>query len=133
MGFFPRKGDIAIDTLPKEIPIVFFESAKRIKETIKQLQALPTLRRIILAKELTKKYERFIYATPDTINDMIEEIPSIKGEWIGLFILSKSNEYTYESVIQYFKHHGFSAKDIGTIGKFLGLSKNELYKRSLDD
>jgi len=133
MGFFPRKGELNLTQLPSETPIVFFESAKRLKETIKQLKKIPTLTTIILAKELTKKYERFIYATPETIDDKLENIPSMRGEWIGLFMFSKPETYDYDRLLSFFKKEGFSTKDIGKIGRFLGLSKNELYKRSLDD
>jgi len=133
LGFFPRKGALDFSTLPADTPIVFFESPKRIEATVRALSSAEHVTTIVLAKELTKTYETIIRGSRETIEEQMSALSSLKGEWIGLFTCQAQQSINPEKVVSYFKDEGFSPKEIGKIGRFLGLSKNDLYKRSLND
>ena len=61
-GFVPRKRQEAREFLARwtaqELPLVVFESPQRILETLRELAALVPERQIIIARELTKQFER---------------------------------------------------------------------------
>ena len=57
--------------------IVMYESPHRIEETLKILSELCPDRHIVLARELTKKFEEYYRGTPQEI---LEVVDTIKGE-----------------------------------------------------
>jgi len=79
-GFLPTSNKAKLDYLEKlanyRIPIIFFESPKRIEQTLKDLKIHFNNRKIVIARELTKRFEEIIYAN---INEDIKINP--KGEF----------------------------------------------------
>ena len=59
--------------------IVFYESPHRIEETLKILVDLYPNRQMVLARELTKKFEEYLRGTPQ---ELLEVVDSIKGEMV---------------------------------------------------
>lgn len=84
LGFLPvKKGR---QTLFKKIAnseytVVFYESPHRLKKTLKQLKDhLKTDAKVVVAKELTKIYEKFYRGNLDEVDKQIPDKP--KGEYV---------------------------------------------------
>ncbi|MCP8618158.1 16S rRNA (cytidine(1402)-2'-O)-methyltransferase [Salirhabdus salicampi] len=86
-GFLPRKKSKIQETLEElkkqRATLLFYESPHRIKETVKQIQTIfGDDRSIVLARELTKKYEEFVRGTVKEVSDWLRSTDSvIKGEY----------------------------------------------------
>lgn len=86
LGFIPHKK--GREKIFKEIAttdrvIVFYESTHRILKTLDSLGSHCPNKKIILAKELTKQFERFIEGKPkDIINIFNEDKALMKGEFV---------------------------------------------------
>lgn len=91
MGFFPREKKDAIKitdnikVLQKDL-YIFYESPKRIKETMKILsEELPTAQ-VALCNDLTKSHERIYRGTPEEVlGELLANPNSEKGEYALLF------------------------------------------------
>jgi 16S rRNA (cytidine1402-2'-O)-methyltransferase len=109
--------------------MIFYESPHRINKTIQSLYDVYGERNIVVARELTKRYEEIIRGTTASLLDMGE----IKGEIViivegvgdsivesDLTILEEVNQYVSE---------GMPSKDaIKVVAKNRGLQKNEVYQ-----
>lgn len=86
LGFIPHKK--GREKIFKEIAesdkvMVFYESTHRILKTLDSLESHCSNRKIIIAKELTKQFERFIEGKPkDIINIFNEDKALMKGEFV---------------------------------------------------
>ncbi len=90
-GFFPKKQG-KIKSLLNEIKkkkesTVFYESPHRILKTLKQLSESLPEHNMVIARELTKKFEEFIRGTVKEVYNNLKD-KSIKGE-ITVIISSK--------------------------------------------
>lgn len=111
----------------KKETMVFYESPNRINKTMKSLKDIFGLRKVVIARELTKKFEEIIRGTTETMQD----VPDIKGECVivvaGKTIEEISNLTVLEEVEEYIAD-GVSSKDaIKQVAKSRGLSKNDVY------
>ena len=113
--------------------IIMYESPHRIEETLKILCQLAPNRKIVLAREISKKFETYYRGTP---LEIIEEIDTIKGE-IVLIIEGYNEEERDETLkdlsvsehYEYYLKMNMSPKEaLKETAKDLGMSKNELYK-----
>lgn len=85
-GFPPRKKKELKQTLEelnyKKETLVFYESPYRIKKFITALlDVYDEKRKLVLARELTKKYEEFLRGTIGEVKDWVEE-NEIRGEFV---------------------------------------------------
>ncbi len=64
----------------KKIPRIFFESPHRMESTLNIFQKLAPLARLSFAKEISKISESFYEGTA---SEILSQIKSFKGEWIG--------------------------------------------------
>ncbi len=82
LGFLPKKGfrKILSPFISSTLPIVIYESPKRVLKTLRALKEIFGERRIIFARELTKVYEEVIRGEISEIIEILEKRPSIKGE-----------------------------------------------------
>ena len=87
-GFFPRKRNVQIEMMQSlsrlSETVVFFESAKRIESTINIFAEYLSLdRKIVLCREMTKKYEEI---TRDSVENLHTKIKNneltLKGEFV---------------------------------------------------
>ncbi len=81
-GFLPQKKgrQTRIEQLSKEErTIVLYESPHRLLKTVKQLYAVFGERQVVMARELTKKFEQFYRATFSQLIAFLEN-SSVKGE-----------------------------------------------------
>jgi 16S rRNA (cytidine1402-2'-O)-methyltransferase len=90
-GFFPRKNSDretewkSMERLPFEAVGVWFESPERISSTAAFISAQAPAGKVVFAKELTKKHERFFHGS---VQDLTSHIQSgladeeRRGEWV---------------------------------------------------
>jgi 16S rRNA (cytidine1402-2'-O)-methyltransferase len=82
-GFLPQKRGkrrkILDEALSRPFPTVFFESPRRLTDTITDISEIAPDREVVLAKEMTKMYEEFVRCPA---NELIGYIPEdVKGEY----------------------------------------------------
>ena len=77
-GFLPRKkGDInkallkaqEVSLLLDHAPVVFYESANRLNETLLLLDSIASNAQVCICRELTKMYEEIIRGTPKELSE----------------------------------------------------------------
>ena len=87
IGFLPHKSGQRKNALTRALPIpgvlVLYESPYRIDKLLNELQELAPLRTIILAREITKKFEEWLRGTPQELLKKIKN-RSLKGEFVIL-------------------------------------------------
>jgi len=96
VGFLPNKKKKRINTLNKykkiDSLLIFYENAKRIKETINDMFSIFGNRKCVIARELTKYYETFYRGDLKKFKNIKE---SLKGE-ITIIISSCENKKNKE-------------------------------------
>ena len=119
----------------KEETIIMYESPHRIVETLNILDEIFTNLNIVLARELTKKYEEYLRGKP---KELLEVAETLKGEMV-LIIEGNQNPETDElvelndlSIEDHFKHYvdkGMSDKDsMKQVALDRHISKKEVYE-----
>ncbi len=87
VGFLPHKSGQRRKVLGSlkdlEATLVFYESPFRIERLLDELKELFPTRQIVLARELTKKFEQFLRGTPATLLAEVRQ-RAIKGEFVVL-------------------------------------------------
>jgi 16S rRNA (cytidine1402-2'-O)-methyltransferase len=82
-GFLPKSKKKATDLFSKcssrKETCIFYESPYRIQKTILLLKEKFPKMSVVIARELTKKFEQFIRGTPSQVLDQIKDI-NIRGE-----------------------------------------------------
>ena len=83
-GFLPRKKGKLHDKLKTAIEskstTIFYESPFRIKKSLAIIKELAPEKEILIAREITKRYEEFIHGSATEVNEKINARTSIKGE-----------------------------------------------------
>lgn len=119
--------------------LVFYESPHRLVDTLKDMKEIMNDRLIVVARELTKKYEEILRGT---ISDIIEHfsINEPKGEFVLLLEGNSNKEVSdiWESIpikehIIIYMDKGMNKKDaIKKVAEDRKLPKREVYKHSID-
>ncbi len=97
LGFLPKKGrknylskvKDALDKLPFSLSVVIFESPYRISETLNDIQDVFGDINLLLAREMTKVHEEYIFGNVDSVKRMIEKKGKLKGEITLVLELTK--------------------------------------------
>lgn len=90
LGFLSSKEGSKMEQLRKvahsKVPLVIYEAPHRLKSTLYLLQGIMgESRTLVLAKEITKRYEQFVTGTPAYCLFWLEEDPQrLRGEWVIL-------------------------------------------------
>lgn len=122
----------------KEETLIFYESPYRIKETISNvISVLGGQRRVVICRELTKRYEEFIRGTAEEVLEWLNQT-EVKGE---ICFMVEGNQETEEVPLNNFpedlKKHvememtqkGLSSKDaIKQVAKVRQLKKQDVYQ-----
>lgn len=133
VGFLPRKeSEIKEKILSfKELkyPIILYESPNRILKTIEYLLLILGNRKVMIAKELTKKHETFIWTSLEEVNSL--DI-NYKGEFVIILDGNQNKEkYSLKDAIKLVKKYvsaGMPEKDaMKLVSKELKIPKNEIY------
>lgn len=130
-GFFPKKKQEFFKFLDKvfSLPIVFFESPKRIVNTLLFLTDQLEDMDMLVGKELTKKHERFWTSPSNLLADLKQDPSLCKGEWV--FVLRVNSDLKkHIDLAKKLKQKGFSRKEVLILKDLnvLELSRNEIYK-----
>jgi 16S rRNA (cytidine1402-2'-O)-methyltransferase len=130
-GFLPKKSSESLTLLDSlktlRVPLVFFDSPKRIEKTVSLIEASYPLARIVLGKELTKTYEWIFRGTISEAVQAIQTVP-IKGEWCFVVLLNHISENHVESVVLDLKERGMSLSQVLHVATtLLGYPKNTVY------
>ena len=85
IGFLPHKSGQRRNQLEalKAVPgtLVFYESPYRIEKLLGELNEVFPEREVVLARELTKKFEEFLRGKPAALLDIAQK-RSLKGEFV---------------------------------------------------
>ncbi len=87
IGFLPHKSGQrrkrleSLQTVPGTV--ILYESPYRIEKLLEELRQVFPARQVVLARELTKKFEEYLRGTPAALQDQLKQ-RSIKGEFVVL-------------------------------------------------
>lgn len=141
-GFFPRetKEQTALMTLLKQRQetAIFYESPFRIKKTLKCLeQHLSNTREVVIAREISKKYESYLRGTASELRHYLDQ-ETIKGEIVlliqgGIEMTDSQKDLTAlsleEQVTFLMDQQNLSQKEaIKQVAKNNQLKKQDVYK-----
>lgn len=140
-GFLPldkKLRDEKFDDIQKQNKtIIFYEAPHRLIKTLKEIEQRLGNIEVVIAKELTKIHETFIRGT---IEEVLETLDDVKGEYIVLFEnhaktekqieIENINQLSIEEQFEYYIKKGLSKKDaIKQIAKNNKVSKDTIYKQ----
>lgn len=138
-GFLPAKSAARLKTLKQlsqlNHTVIFYESTHRIVETLNAVTVLfgedcP----VVLAKELTKAFERFITGTAREIQHWLSADAQLsKGEFV-LMIPPRpmlSETHPDEAILSVLLHELPLKQAVNLTAKITGCNKNTLYKMAL--
>lgn len=123
----------------REETILFYEAPHRLKETLKDFELVLGNRRIVLARELTKKFEEFLRGT---ITEAVEwsQSEEIRGEFCivlegNLNAVDEDMEETYWAAMSVVEHVDYiianqavtSKEAIKEVAKLRQVSKRDIY------
>jgi len=117
----------------KQETLIIYEAPHRIKETLNDIYSVFGDRNIVIARELTKKYEEY---TRGSLKDIIDNIQELKGEIVLIIEGCKEKQEVMNlnklSIKDHFKHYqekGMSDNEaIKSVAKDRNVSKNVIYK-----
>jgi len=92
-GFLPHKGKERTLSLNNALysgyVTILYEAPHRVQKLLKEIASIDKKREIFLAKELTKKYQKYFRATPSEILKKLDG--NFRGEWVVVFEASSSH------------------------------------------
>jgi 16S rRNA (cytidine1402-2'-O)-methyltransferase len=138
VGFVPRKGQererLLGELATASRPVVLFESPRRLKALLSDLERMDPLRRVAVCRELTKLHEEVVRGTPAELLQRFPEAP--RGE-IAVVVapaeaaVEGDGEGIDEAVARLLDA-GLGAKDAAAAVAALGLgSRNAAYEAAL--
>lgn len=141
-GFLPRKKkDLVaslVDLNKREETLVFYESPHRIKQVVEQMVIVfGAERQIVLAREVTKRFEEFVRGTAPEVLEWLEN-EQIRGEFVliveGNSDIEEEAPQSWESlslkdhVEELMENEDLpSKKAIKEVAQLRGLQKREVY------
>lgn len=135
-GFLDHKKSQKIKELTKlrdmDVTVILYESPHRIQETLEIMYDIYKDRNIVIARELTKKYEEYIRGN---IKDIIKMDLNLKGEIVIIIdgtkvtaTVSSLIEKTIKEHFNYYLDLGYLEKDaMKMVAKDRNLSKSAIY------
>jgi len=97
-AFLPHKGKERTSALSEAMgsgySTVLYESPHRLEKLLDELEALDENRELFLAKEISKKYQRYYRGTVKSLNAQLKEL-TIRGEWV---VVIKAKEQLEKSL-----------------------------------
>lgn len=147
VGFLPReRKDIRTVLSPlrsAQGTLLFYESPHRVIKTLEHLQEAFGNRRIVLARELTKRYEEFLRGTIDECSAWLAEHPPLGEYVIVLEGESKEaaaaadaawwQELSIEGHVEHYESTGISRKDaMKKAASDRGVAKRDIYNALLE-
>lgn len=136
VGFLNSKETIRIKELnnlkDREETLIIYEAPHRIKETLENINQTLGNRKIVLARELTKKYEEYIRGT---VLEVLEIVDELKGEMVIVLegtkeddLVLELNKLSVSDHYNYYLNNGVDFKEaMKKVAKDLGVAKSEIY------
>jgi 16S rRNA (cytidine1402-2'-O)-methyltransferase len=132
-GFLPKTNSALMCVLDQIITFnqcsIWFESPKRVLSTIKLIaSAYPNLF-VVLAKEITKPYERVLRGAAEDVYVQLQGV-DCRGEWVVMLDARAhihSNKQQCKDVAQVCLDAGLTGKQVKMMAPLVDLPKNELY------
>jgi len=94
-AFLPHKGKERASALSNALSngynTVLYESPHRLEKLLAEIEILDENRELFLAKEISKKYQRYYRGTVKELNKVFAEL-TIRGEWVVVIRANKSTE-----------------------------------------
>ena len=94
-GFLPHKGKeraLALsEAMGNGYNTILYEAPHRLEKLLEQIVALDPERELFLAKELSKKYQKYDRGTAKTLQEKLSG-ETIRGEWVVVIRAQKSDE-----------------------------------------
>jgi len=141
-GFLPPKKSARQAKLSSlaqsDATLIFYESARRLKAFLEDVYSIMGNRQVVIARELTKKFEEFIHESiEDTLHHLEED--QYKGEIVVLLGPSDKTpdeNYSTEQLDDLLGHAlaelGMSVRDAAAhVAEETGVQKRRLYARAL--
>jgi 16S rRNA (cytidine1402-2'-O)-methyltransferase len=143
LGFWPNKakeqGALIKDIHSNSKTSIFFESPHQIRDTLALLsKELEPERKVLVGRELTKKFEQLVTLTAATIPEWLERAESLKGEFIILVAGRQANadEAPEHSALLLWANAltpYLGSKEIAAVlAQTLGLTKKAAYQLALE-
>jgi 16S rRNA (cytidine1402-2'-O)-methyltransferase len=141
MGFAPSKSgqrnNFFKSMLTENRPFVFFESPRRIIESLKTCEQFLGDRDFFIARELTKLHETIYHGKIDQIISELKKFTKVKGEFV--VIVNKNNSTPepdsgeLEDLLKWYKDELKTSlsEAVKKIARDLGLPRGEVYKKAL--
>lgn len=129
LGFLPLNKKNRKEQLEKikncKSTSILYEAPHKLTSTLKDLAEILEDRKIVLAKEITKIHEDFIFGTA---NELLKKLDNPKGEFV--ILIEKSNiiensDSDFLNTLSLEEHYNFYEKQ--------GISKNEIIKKIAKD
>lgn len=96
-AFLPHKGKERSAALSEAMNngynTVLYEAPHRLEKLLGEIETLDEKRELFLAKEISKKYQRYYRGTAGSLNEQFKE-SNIRGEWVVIIRAHKSTEKT---------------------------------------
>lgn len=141
-GFLSQKNSERLSKLSalkqQQGTLIFLESTHRIERLLEQLSDLFGDNRIVVAKELTKTFERFLSGTPSEILSVMQQEPALtKGEFVVLIdnpvTISEKNLSDEDIEILKLLLEDLPLKKAVQIStRISGKKKNDIYQQALE-
>ncbi len=117
-----------------EETLIIYEAPHRINKTITLIYSVFAERKLVIARELTKLHEEYIYTSLKEYSD--NPLLDLKGEIVIIIEGSKKETSSADEVLdkvnKLIKEKGYSAKEaISVVALIYDISKNELYNAYL--
>lgn len=134
LGFLPRQEskqqEIFKDYLFRAETLVIYEAANRVLKTLKTAFDILGSRKVVIAKELTKKFETIIRTNLETISNSDIDL---RGECVIIIEGGDPRDFFKEfSIIEhvnYYINKGQSENDaMKSVARDLGVTKSDIYK-----
>jgi 16S rRNA (cytidine1402-2'-O)-methyltransferase len=94
-AFLPHKGKERSAALSEALSngynTVLYEAPHRLEKLLGEIATLDEKRELFLAKEISKKYQRYYRGTAEVLNAQLKEL-TIRGEWVVIIKAHKSIE-----------------------------------------
>lgn len=136
-GFLSSKGNKRIKQLESLLDVketmVFYEAPHRIIDMLYDMQTVLGDRQIVIARELTKKYEEYIRGS---LSNIIQNITSLKGEIVvivkGAEVTSAVDELLTLDILKHYQYYidkGYDDKSaMKQVASDRGVSKSDVYR-----
>ena len=142
VGFLPHKNAERVKKIQSlnlaQGTQILFESTHRIELLLEQINQQAPQLQVVLAKELTKRYERFIRGSAVECLDVLQSDPTLKkGEFVVLVYQTLEQGSSQQSIdvdllLSRLLHEMPLKKAVKISVEVSGLKKNDLYQRALD-